>query len=292
MRGPLRRLALSLCALSLASCSDFSSRSTSWWLRYQPEENEALYVEILDDVTAGTDAADPLRKLVKGWRRYPPEGGLLAFDLDEEPDWGDMPKHIDAERLKETISSLRREVVVTEAGLFRAGADGAGFFRVTHIKDLDVFLRCANDLANVFLREGWGEDGIEVNWEHFEVGEETKERWMERVKKNESWLTRAGRTFLLEIPMTEGEAAGFLRAVIEDAKDFPPDSWFMEALTGVRIAEGSLTLSFAPAGDRFQGSEGSGGGAHAEGHAELLQSLEADPGFETFDRAQLLERVK
>ena len=283
---------LSLCALSLASCSDFSSQSSSWWLRYQPEENEAVYVEVLDGVTAGVDGAEALQKLVKGWRRYPPEGGLFTFDLDEEPDWSDAPESADEERLRELLASLRREVVVTEAGLFRVGTDGAGLYRITHIKNLNVFMEDTNELLNVFLYEEWKKEGIDLNWEHCELGEETKARWMTRAKERGPWLTRTGATFSLDIPMTEGEAAGFLRAVIEDAKDFPPDAWYMQALTGVRIADESLTLSFSPPGQRFESSDVGGGSTPNPGHADLLQVLEADPGFVEFDRAKILERVK
>ena len=53
MRPTLKTLTLSLCALSLASCSDYSIESSSWWLRYHPEENEAVYVEIQDSVYGG-----------------------------------------------------------------------------------------------------------------------------------------------------------------------------------------------------------------------------------------------
>ena len=288
----MRGVALALCAFTLASCADCSSRSSSWWLRYHPEKNEAVYVEILDDLTAGADAAEPLRKLVGGWRRYPPEGGLLVFDLDEEPDWEDVSRETEAEKLREILASLRREVVVTDTGLFRVGSDGVGFYRVTHIKDLSAFLKNANEMLNIFLHEGWMSEGIEMSWEHFEIGEETKARWMERASKREPWLALRGRTFLLDIPMTEHEAAGFLRAVIEDAKDFPADSWFMEALTSIRIADGSMRLGFAPAGDRFQESEGKPGATRGEGHGALLQALETEPGFQEFDRAQILERVK
>lgn len=292
MRSPMRSLALSVCALTLASCSDFSSQSRSWWLRYHPEENEAVYVEVLDGVTAGTSGVEPLRKLVKGWRRYPPEGGLLALDLDEEPDWEDAPSGVDEERLRETLASLRREVVVTEAGLFRVGAERAGFYRVTHIKDLSVFLRDANELVNVFLYEEWKRAGIEVSSEYFELSEETKARWLERAKQREPWVTRAGRTFTLDLPMTEAEAAGFLRAVLEEAEDFDPDTWFMRALSAVRVADGSLRLSFAPAGARFQDVKANKAGSQSKDHAELIEALEMDPGFEEFDRAKLLERVK
>ncbi len=292
MKPSYKSLALSLCALSLASCSDYSSQSSSWWLRYHPEKNEAVYVEIQDSVTADKTAAEPLRGLVAGRRRYPPEGGLIAFDLDEEIDWSDAPEVADREKLQAAIDSLKDQAVVTEAGLYRIGTTGLGFFRVTQIKDLTVFLSDINYLANVIFHEQWKDNPPKSNWEHLELSEETKDRWVERAEKREPWLTQSGATFSLDIPMTEREAAGLVKAVIEDADDFPPDAWFMRALTGVRIADGSLTLSFSPPGQRFESSDVDGDDTLHAGHADLLQELEADPGFIEFDRAKLLERVK
>ena len=125
-----RRAALALCLLSLASCSDFSSASRSWWLRYHPEEDQAVYVEVMDGVTAEASSAEPLRKLVAGWRRFPAEGGLFTFDLDEELDWSDLPEAEAAERVRAILASLRAQVKVSEAGLFR-GADAVeGLHRV------------------------------------------------------------------------------------------------------------------------------------------------------------------
>ena len=287
-----RLAALSLCSLSLASCSDFSSQSSSWWLRYHPEEDQAIYVEVMDGVTAKASAAGPLRELTKGWRRYPPEGGLITLDLDEELDPNDIPEGVNRERVQALFASLRRGVVVSEAGLFRVGAEGVGLYRVTEIKDLSVFLSDLNELCNIALEEEWAEEGVNISWEHLELSEETKARWLKRTREREPWLTRTGATFTLDLPMTEGEAAGFLRAVLADAEDFPPEAWFMKALAGVRIADGSLTLSFSPTSQRFEGASGGGGGGQDAEHAGLLKALGEDPGFVDFDRAKLLERVK
>ena len=287
-----RRVALALCLLSLASCSDFSSASRSWWLRYHPEEDQAVYVEVMDGVTAEASSAEPLRKLVAGWRRFPAEGGLFTFDLDEELDWSDLPEAEAADRMRAILASLREQVKVSEAGLFRVGAEGVGLYRAVEIKDLSVFLSDMNELFNTFLDVEWREKGVNVSWKHLELSDETKARWRARARAREPWLTRTGATFTLDVPMTEGEAAGMIRAVLEDAEDFPPESWFMRALSGVRIAEGSLTLSFSPRGQRFEGVSQSGSDSLDSEHAALLKTLEGDPGFVEFDRAKLLGRVK
>ena len=291
MKKTLRNLTLSLCALSLSSCTDFTAQSSSWWLRYHPEKNEAVYVEIQDGITDSVDAAEPLRRLVGGWRRYPPEGGLGALDLNEEVDWEKAPEGIDVERMKAIFEGLQREIEVVEVGVFRTGQENLGFFRVTHIKDLSLLLEGMNSFCNVVLSEEWAE-GIDITWEHFEIGEETKARWMQRVTENEPWLTRQGNAFVLNIPMTETEAAGFLRAVIADARDFPPDSWFMKPLEQIRIADGSLSLTFAPKGNRFHQDEINQHHILNKGHAALVEALESDPGFRELDRAEVLERVK
>jgi len=292
LKAVQRLAAPALCLLSLSSCSDFSSQSSSWWLRYHPEEDEAVFVEVMDGVTAKASAAGPLRELAKGWRRYPPEGGLITFDLDEELDANDIPEGVNAERAQAILASLRREVVVSEAGLFRVGAEGLGFYRVTEIKDLSVFLSDLNELFNIALEEEWREGGVDISWEDFEPGEETKARWMKRAREREPWLTRTGATFTLDVPMTEREAAGFLRAALADAEDFPAEAWFMKALVGVRLADGSLTLSFSPKSQRFEGASGGGGGGRNEEHTALFKALGDDPGFIDLDRSKLLERVK
>jgi len=291
MKQTLRNLTLSLCVLSLASCTDFTAQSSSWWFRYHPEGDEAIYVEIQDGITKNVDAAEPLRRLVGGWRRYPPEGGLMTLDLNEEIDWEEAPESVDIERMKTVFEGLQREVEVVEAGVFRVGQERLGFFRVTHIKDLSLLLEGLNSFCNVVLSEEWAE-GIDLTWEHFEIGEETGARWMQRVAENEPWLTRQGSAFVLDIPMTETEAAGFLRAVIADSRDFQPDLWFMEALEQVRVADGSLSLTFSPKGNRFHHNETNEQYSLNEGHAALVEALESDPGFQEFDRAEVLDRVK
>jgi hypothetical protein len=295
MRPTLKTLTLSLCALSLASCSDYSVESSSWWLRYHPEENEAVYVEIQDSVYASNTGVDPLRKLVNGWRRYPPEGGLFAIDFDAEVDWDEEPEGVDLEEVKVVWDSLKEQVVVTEAGLYGFGASGLGFFRVTKIKDMAAFLRGVNYMLNTILNVEWRDGQLGSKLEHLELSEETKDRWMERTAKKEPWLTFAGETFSLHIPMTEREAAGFLREVIKEADDFPPDAWFLRALTGIRIAEGGLTLSFSPKGQRFESIEsfeGDGDYSAVKGYDKMFEALQVDPGIVEFDRSKLLERVK
>jgi hypothetical protein len=295
MRPTLKTLTLSLCALSLASCSDYFMESSSWWLRYHPEENEAVYVEIQDSVYTSDAGVDPLRKLVNGWRRYPPEGGLFAIDFDAEIDGGEAPEGIDLEEVKSVADSLREQVVVLEAGLYRFGTSNLGFFRVTKIKDMAAFLHGANYLLNTILNVEWRDGQLGSKLENLELSEETMDRWMERTEKREPWLTFAEKTFLLHVPMTEREATGFLREVIKEADDFHPDAWFMRALTGIRIAEEGLTLSFSPGGQRFESTEsfeGDGDHSTVKGYDKLFEALQADPGFVEFDRAKLLERVK
>lgn len=291
MKILLRLLPLSLFALSLGSCTAYRVQTNSWWLRYHPEENEAYYIEIQDGVTADASAAESLRLLVGGWRQYPPEGGLLALDLDEVIDWSEVKPPMDVEELKRIFMGLQREIVVTETGVFRAGDEGLGFFRVTHIKDLSLLLEGVNIFINAILADQWeGED--DLKWEYFTIGEETKARWMERVTKGEPWLSLQDSAFVLEIPMTEREAAGFLRAVLEDAEDFPPGSWFLLALDKIQIADGSLSLNFAPEGLRFHSQETNDPYSLNSKQAELLEALGTDPGFKVLDRSALLERVK
>ena len=118
MNGALSKLSLLLCAAALASCSAYQTSTSSWWFRYHPEEDEAVYVEIQDGLTADAEAAPTLRRLVGGWRRYPPEGGLIDVDLDAEPDWKKAaPRHQErVKKLRELFQGLQREVEVVEAG--------------------------------------------------------------------------------------------------------------------------------------------------------------------------------
>lgn len=291
MKKTLRNLALSLCAFAFASCSDYRTNSESWWFRYHPEEDEAVYVEIQDGITANADAAETLRRLIAGWRRYPPEGGLVVLDLDAEVNWDDAPPDVDAEHLKELFLGLQAAIEIEDAGVFRIGQEGLGFYRVTRIKDLSLFLDGLNSFANLVMLEEWRE-GVDIEWEHFEIGPETERRWMQRFRNNEPWLTRKGSALVLDLPMSETEAAGFLRSVIEDHRDFPPDAWFMKSIEQIRIADGSLRLTFAPTGNRFQQLGAGSSGSQDDDHAALLEALEADPGFADFDRARVLERVK
>jgi hypothetical protein len=292
MKPTLKSLALSLCALSLASCSDFSSQSSSWWLRYHPEENEAIYVEVQDSVTAGKSGAEALRKLVGGWRRYPAEGGLISFDFDEEIDWSDAPEGLDLEEAKKVVASLRAQVEVKDAGVYRFGPTGIGFFRVTHIKDLDTFLRDINYFLNVFLYDAWKDESLDATGNDLLLSQETKERWLQRAENKEPWLTRDGKVFSLNIPMTEGEAARILTAMMYEANDLQDFAWLFRGFTGLRVADGDATFSFSPPGQRFEGGKTEGDDTPNPKHEELLGALQEDPGFVEFDRAKLLERVK
>ena len=115
---------------------------------------------------------------------------------------------------------------------------------------------------------------------------------MQRVNSNEPWLTRQGSALVLDLPMTESEAVGLLREIIEEGGKGSTDTWYMKALDQIRIADGSLRLTFAPAGNRFQSLDAGGSDSQNKDHTALFEALKADPGFADFDRAKVLERVK
>jgi hypothetical protein len=291
MNTPLRLLTFPLLALTCGACSDYRTQTDSWWLRYHPEKNEAILVEVQDGVTGGDDAGEALGKLVAGWRRYPPEGGLLTLDLDEEIDWSEVDAPTDVEELKRIYEGLERSVEVTDVGLFRAGEDGLGFYRVTHIKDLSLLLEGMNILVNAFLADtlegrDFGDEG------DFAISEETKALWLERVEKNQAWITLDGSALVIDVPMTETEAGTFLRTVLADPGDDEVPEWFIDAIQSLRIADGALRLTIAPDGLRFHSTSTNEDYEPSSGHAELIEALGQKPGFAEFDRSAVLERVK
>lgn len=294
MKKTLRNLTLSLCALSLTSCSDFGAEARSRWFRYNPEENEALYIEIQDGVTGSEDATESLRRLVDGWRRYPPEGGMISLDLDQEQDWEvdpeELPENVDLNdinQLKETVEAFLKAIEVVEAGVFQGPPDHIGFYRVTRIKDLSAFLDGLNTFFNFYLKT----EGPDKSYDPI-FSEETVARWMERATENKPWVILRGGAFVLDIPMTESEAARVLLASLEESDSLKSLSWLILSLDQIRVADGSLSLAFSPKGNRFHYNETSELHSLNEGHAALVEALESDPGFQEFDRAEVLDRVK
>ena len=84
--------------------------------------------------------------------------------------------------------------------------------------------------------------------------------------------------------VTEGEAAGFLRAVLEDADDFLGPTPFIPTLSSVRIAEGSLSQTFSPEENMFRFQHEPRKLTPSEG---LREALELDPGLKSFDHFEL-----
>jgi hypothetical protein len=245
------RLVAPICAalalLTASACSSYRSTESETLARFLPKENALLVFELEHGIQSEVDgpaaveiAVGALRRAGNGARIYPPGGGLITLDFDEDGEAESM----EAERAA-AFREFAHSVHVVDRGLFVDGQGRLSFFRLTRLERFDRLLELVNEWIN---RE---ENGREMDARpfrpEFPVFDEASWKLVRAaVGSGHAWLAVDADAIVLDIPMTEANAAQCLAEVVSESRkaDDPTPLQFFEQLSGIAVGAGRARLRF------------------------------------------------
>jgi len=282
-----RSIALAALALMpLCACfkNTYEVAETEVLLRYLPEQDELLILEVEHGIQEGgvspqpvQAAADALRGIAEGKRVYPASGDWFATDLDELLRRANEPTEKElTEKERADLLEFASTVHVEEHGLYVDGERGLSLYRLTRLEHFRDVARIASDFTNRSFRKDGGNGLPSVPGFPF-FDEPSRELFRSAITDDHAWLSIQNGALVLDIPMTSASAARCL-AWIAGAGRKPTDSAdelvFYQQASSVEVVDGHARLRFGEASKhvpRFTyHSEG------AESSAALLALLRKD----------------
>ena len=314
MSPSLSRVAL-VVALTLTACSpNFAIKEREAALRYIPESDELLLLEVLRDIRIEEEKFAFLESLAKGGRTYRPEGGFLSISVDEELKKYRQEEESRNEEGREESSddAFKRKALgqadkieVLEAGLF-SEAGKLCFFRLSRMKEAEALCALINSEINADLlasiegaermAEASGEDVEKIDFFGVTLSAETCARWRDRAASNGAWFTLGGRGCSVDLPLNSAEAAGVVRSVLENAEEDEEYFQLYRFLSDLVITESQVKIDFQPTADgyfklpRWAPRELESPGPGSEEYAKTMASFSESVGFVEFDSAALFKR--
>lgn len=246
-------LLFSVLALSCASaCSSYQVAESSMRVRYVSEEDVLLVLEVqvglasrAEDQHSLGEAAESLRKATAGGRVYPPQGGLPAFDFDDDPspERRAEPWYLDLLELRKLVRVERSRVLLDEEGRLC-------FVRLTRVHEFRRFLGIVNTMFNRELQEH--ESNKPTGSEFPAFDEPTAAAMRAAIERNHPWLSIQDGAFVLDLPMTQANAARCLAWLTRESAKTNDQSWLviLAALSSVEIAGDHARLRFGEAPKR------------------------------------------
>jgi hypothetical protein len=278
--------------LATASCSDYTVAENEMFVRYLPAEDALLVLEVEHGIHGSAEPGSPavaaLARALAGGRRYPAEGGLIDIDLDKplpEPEPGQEPER---DGLREFAASTSVEQVC----LFVDGKERLSFLRLSRLAHFRRMLT----LLNGFINRHSSTDGI---WSRplepdFPIYDQaTLEELHAAVDGEHAWFRTEGEAMVIDIPMTEANAARCLEWSMKEARRGPRESivdW-LDELTSLEVCSDRVLLRFGEAPHRVSHlALGTEDQAEEIDYAPLTEALKK-AGI-TFRNAGELDRVR
>jgi hypothetical protein len=201
----------SLCLLSLSSCFEdtYEVAESEVLLRYLPERDELLVLEIEHGIEQGHKSEDPvrlatdaLRGIVEGKRVYPASGEWMATDLDEIV----LSTNGLTEQEQADLVGFTSALHVEDRGLYLEGPDRLSLFRLTRIERfrrvLEIVSRSFNRECNSHPRQT-----LPPEPEFPLFDEPSRELFRSAIAKDHGWLSIREGAIVLDVPMTSANAA-------------------------------------------------------------------------------------
>ena len=316
MSPSLSRLAL-LVALVSTSCfpsAKFATKERDAALRYIPESDELLLLEVLRDIRIKEEKFTALEAVVNGERTYPPEGGFPAMMLEEgleehqeeeEARIREGREQTPDEAFKEKALGVADKIEVLDAGLFDQDGELC-FYRLSRMKDANALCALINEAINFQLRESLeraeqrakesGEEVGRIDFFDVILSAETCARWEERAASNGVWFTLGGRGCSVDLPLKSAEAAGVVRFLLENAEEDEEYYQLYRFISDLVITESQVKIDFQPPADgyfkspRWAPRELGSPGPGSDEYAKALTHFSERVGFVEFDSAALFKR--
>jgi len=243
-----------LAASSVGGCftDTFKVAESEVLIRYLPESDEFLLLEIEHGIAVGDEKDDPIAKSVamlqdlhRGKRIYPASGSWFATDFDEHKGHADGLAEEEAKDFADFLDGLQ----VAEHGLYLEALDKLSYFRLTRLKHGKHQL----EIINRFVTRGSRKDpdsGLSSvpNFPFYD--EESREAFRKAVADGHSWLSLVDGTVVLDVPMTAASAAQCLGEIACDERgerEKADARAMLGELSGIEVSGGHVRLKFGGA---------------------------------------------
>lgn len=234
-------LALVLLAY-LPACASFHAAEHEVQLAYLPEKDELRCVEVQRGLSAtglGT-AVEALAQFLTHRRAYPPEGGLLAIDFDEETSAPASDGGLNAN----AFLAVAAQVHVEDARLFLDQEQVPGAVRRTRVEHLTRVFELVNAWINrdALAEPVWSRP-FEPGFPFFSA--EARETFRSALERGHAWIRTQGSTIVVDLPMSGRNAATCLDWLMTPARAAKDDKVrFLYAASSIEIANGRVLLTF------------------------------------------------
>lgn len=231
---------------TLCGCSsDYEVSRQEVCLRLRAKEDALSILEVQSGITAGKDEAEALNALgavLAGAKRYPPERGFLSLDLDAE----DIDTTIESETERAAFREFAANVNVSETHVFLDDRGQLCFARHTRIERLHRMLEIVNAWLNRNLledhaREDAGQREPSADFPVFDA--ETRASIRAAATAGHAWLSLRDDALVLDVPMSEANAARCLAAVAGGKLD-EFESQLLAQASSLSLCAGHALLRF------------------------------------------------
>ena len=252
-----RSIALAALAL-LPVCSCFTNTyevaETEVLVRYVPEQDELLILEIEHGIEEGGKSPDPrriaadaLHGIADGKKIYPGSGEWLAVDFDELAKRAQDPADTSATAAeKSDLLEFVKTIHVEDRGLYVDEEHGLSLFRLTRLGHFRRVIEITNDFLNRSFRKD-GAKMLPTEPEFPLFDEASRELFRSAVNKGHSWLSIQDGGVVLDVPMTSASAARCLAWLLREAseeEERADELRVYRQASSLEVADGHVRLKF------------------------------------------------
>lgn len=195
---------------------------------------------IATDPKRSASALHALERALQGGKCFPPEQGFPSIDFDRAN--GEDSEDFTEEELAAS-RELAANVTIQAVHVFRDDRKALCFARLTRVDDLERSFAIVNAWLNrVLSRSRDRETAFEAQFPIYD--EATWNSVGRSMRSGHAWFSVRDGAIVLDIPMTESNAARCLKAISEREID---DSMFavLRQMSSLRVADGHALLRFS-----------------------------------------------
>ena len=226
-------------------------------MRYLPEQDEMLVLEIEHSIEEGGKtpeplraAADALRGIAEGKRVYPASGDWFATELDELLRRASEPTEKQVtQKERADLLEFAGAVHVEDHGLYLDGERGLSLYRLTRLEHFRRLAQIASDFANRSFRSDGGSPLPSVPGFPF-FDEPSRELFRSAIAKDHAWLSIQRDAVVLDMPMTSASAARCLAWIAGEGRtpsDPADELVFYQQVSSIEVIDGHARLRFGEA---------------------------------------------
>lgn len=231
-------IAAALVFFTAACESSFQVEEQHLFLRYVAKDDTLLMLEVEHGITGSpAKAVGAIQIALEGRRIYPPEGGFIHFDLDEV-DEAVAPEQKESEA---DFREFARHVKVAETCVF---IDEDGRLSLLRLTRIEKFQRVVEVLNRTINRDMKPDEPFRPKFPIFDA--ETSKLVRAAVTGGHPWLRIEGEMIVLDVPMSQTNAAACLGSIAKRARDDPSssDGDWLNQVSSLEVGKHNTLLRF------------------------------------------------